>query len=182
MFSAMLSDCRRTQKVRKVPLGSAKLMLLRSASAVCSFAYFCRCNGKCGARSCSCRHSCAWACKGSASGACAPLRRSRLLLQYLRFVTAGSCEHLASCQGVIMPGAGRRVHLGCLGMPDRRLMYGTEVQPQQPRIQALGRDLLFWGSGVMDVIGRAATLYRKRGLKRCFFISQRRITSERVTK
>jgi len=33
----------------------------------------------------------------------------------------------------------------------------------------------------MDVIGRAATLYRKRGFKRCFFISQRKVTSERVT-
>jgi hypothetical protein len=32
---------------------------LRSESAVCSFAYFCSCNGKCGASCCSCRHSCA---------------------------------------------------------------------------------------------------------------------------
>src|SRR5260370_14493026 len=42
-----------------------KLILLRSESAVCSFAYFCCCNRKCVARCCSCRHSCAGACKGS---------------------------------------------------------------------------------------------------------------------
>src|SRR4051794_40003833 len=36
-----------------------KLILLRSESAVCSFAYFCCYNGKCGASCCSCRHSCA---------------------------------------------------------------------------------------------------------------------------
>src|SRR5947208_14197837 len=34
----------------------------------------------------------------------------------------------------------------------------------------------------MDVIGRAATLYRKRGFKRCFFISQRKVTFEQATK
>src|SRR5438874_8827196 len=45
-----------------------KRTLLRSESAVCSFAYFCCCNGKCGAMCCSCRHSCAGACKGSSLG------------------------------------------------------------------------------------------------------------------
>jgi hypothetical protein len=35
--------------------------------------------------------------KDLASRSCARLGRSRLLLQYLRFVTAGSCEHLANC-------------------------------------------------------------------------------------
>jgi hypothetical protein len=43
---------------------------------------------------------------------------------------------------------------------------------------ALRFDLLFVGCGVMDVIGRAATLYRKRGMKQCFFMSHRKITSE----
>jgi hypothetical protein len=33
----------------------------------------------------------------------------------------------------------------------------------------------------MDVIGTAATLYRKRGLKQCFFISHRKITSTQAT-
>jgi hypothetical protein len=42
-----------------------KLILLRSESAVCSFAYFCCCNGKCVASCCSCRQGCAGACKGS---------------------------------------------------------------------------------------------------------------------
>src|SRR5437868_742565 len=73
-----------------------KLILLRSESAVCSFAYFCCCDGKCVASSCSCRQGCAGACKDllwCAFAQCAVVR----LLQYLRFVTAGSCEHLANC-------------------------------------------------------------------------------------
>jgi hypothetical protein len=53
------SDCRRTQRIRKALLRSAKLMPVRSESAVCSFAYFCCCNGKCVARCCSCRQGCA---------------------------------------------------------------------------------------------------------------------------
>ena len=59
------SDCRRTQRIRKALLRSAKRIPVRSESAVCSFAYFCCCNGKCVARCCSCRHSCAGACKRS---------------------------------------------------------------------------------------------------------------------
>jgi hypothetical protein len=46
-------------------------------------------------KSCSCRHSCAWACKGSSLAFVRSFGRSRLLLQYWRLVTAGSCEHLA---------------------------------------------------------------------------------------
>src|SRR5260370_11817216 len=59
------SDCRRTQRIRKALLRSAKLIPVRSESAVCSFAYFCCCNGKCGAMCCSCRQGCAGACKRS---------------------------------------------------------------------------------------------------------------------
>src|SRR3954447_8906698 len=44
-------------------LGSAKQCLMHTEFAVCSFAYFCCCNGKCVSSCCSCRHSCAWACK-----------------------------------------------------------------------------------------------------------------------
>jgi hypothetical protein len=43
-------------------------MLPQGASAVCFFAYFCYCNGKCVARCCSCDRSCAWPCKGSSLG------------------------------------------------------------------------------------------------------------------
>src|SRR5207248_7846187 len=43
----------------KALLGSTKLMLLCSASAVRFLAYFCCCNVKCVASCCSCRHSCA---------------------------------------------------------------------------------------------------------------------------
>jgi hypothetical protein len=40
-------------------------MLFRRKSAVCSFAYFCCCNAKCGAMCCSCRQGCAAACRRS---------------------------------------------------------------------------------------------------------------------
>ena len=58
--------------------------------------------------------------------------------------------------------------LGCLGMPDLRLMWAEEVQSKQEQFElAEGRfnrrpcDLLFFGSRAMDVIDTAATLYRK---------------------
>src|SRR4051794_36969532 len=90
------SDCRRTQRIRKALLRSAKLIPVRSASAACSFAYFCCCNenawlGVAAVVTAAPGHvkdlpSCA-------AAACAVLR----LLEYLRFLTAGSCEHLANC-------------------------------------------------------------------------------------
>jgi hypothetical protein len=51
----------------KALVGSTKLMLLCNASVMCSVAYFCCCNGKWVVSCCSCRHSCAWACKGSST-------------------------------------------------------------------------------------------------------------------
>ena len=137
-----------TQRMRKALLKNPKLMLVRRASAVCSFAYFCCCNGKCGAMCCSCRQGCAGACKGSSLCACAQCAVF-WFLQYLRLVTAGSCEHLANCHardhsswdrrnrfcsqllfGLALCGSDRN-DFGCWDIPDRRLMYGAEVQSQQ---------------------------------------------------
>jgi hypothetical protein len=61
----MFSRCERGEA--KALVGSTKLILLCNASAMCSVAYFCCCNGKWVVSCCSCRHSCAWACKGSSA-------------------------------------------------------------------------------------------------------------------
>ena len=78
-------------------LWSAKLIPVRSESAVCSFAYFCCCNGKCVLFFAAVVTAALGHVKDSRSRSCAPFGRSRPLLQCLRLVTAGSCEHLANC-------------------------------------------------------------------------------------
>ena len=79
-------------------LWSAKLIPVRSESAVCSFAYFCCCNGKCVLFFAAVVTAALGHVKDSRSPSCAAFGSLRLLLQYLRFVAAGSCEHLANCQ------------------------------------------------------------------------------------
>jgi uncharacterized protein DUF3489 len=60
-------------------------------------------------------------------------------------------------------------------MPDPRLMCGVEVQSKYEQFEAAEGcltptfELLFLGNGAMDVIGRAATLYRKRGMNAMLF-------------
>ena len=57
--------------------------------------------------------------------------------------------------------------LECLGMPDPRLMCGVEVQSKYEQFESAEGcltptfELLFFASRAMDVIGTAATLYRK---------------------
>ena len=58
--------------------------------------------------------------------------------------------------------------LECCGMPDLRLMWAEEVQSKREQSEAARGlfltptfNLLFFDSRAMDVIGRAATLYRK---------------------
>ena len=81
-----------------------------------------------------------------------------LFLQYLGFVTVGGFEHLANraiCRtvpgrlGGIVSSFGCCLEwslaavigttLGCLNMPDPRLMCGAEVQSQQQEFQPAGR-------------------------------------------
>jgi hypothetical protein len=65
---------------------------------VCSFACFCCCNGKCGlCVVAAVVRTAVGHVKDLVSCACAPCGALRLLLQYLGFLTIGSCEHLAIC-------------------------------------------------------------------------------------
>jgi len=60
-------------------------------------------------------------------------------------------------------------------MPDPRLMCGVEVQSKYEQFEAAEGcltptfELLFFASRAMDVIGTAATLYRKRGMNAMLF-------------
>src|SRR5437773_911788 len=61
-------------------LRKRKSGFVQSASAVCFFAYFCCCNGNCGAMCCSCRRSLRLACKGF----------SRVCVRWVREIAAAS--------------------------------------------------------------------------------------------
>jgi hypothetical protein len=178
------TDCRLYLEDANALFGSAKLMLPQSASTACSFAYFCCCNAKCGAMCCSCRRSCAWACKRSSLACvcsivvafppvlgfrdCGRLRASGESLFAGPFRFGSQESFLPSLLFRVELSGSDENDFGALNMPDRRLMCRAEVQSRQSRFPAgqarftaLILDLLFLPSGVMDVIGRAATLYRK---------------------
>jgi hypothetical protein len=88
----------RTQRKRKLCSG-ARNRCSSAARISCVFvAYFCCYNGNARLAGAAVVTAAVGHVKDLASGSYAPLRRSRLLLWYSRFVTAGSCEHLPNCQ------------------------------------------------------------------------------------
>jgi hypothetical protein len=72
-------------------------MLLRSAFGGVFLAYFRFCNGKCVLVFAAEVTAALGHVKDRRSPSCAAFGSLGLLLQYLRFVAAGSCEHLANC-------------------------------------------------------------------------------------
>ena len=89
-------------------LGSAKLMLLRSAFSGVFLAYFDSATGNAWLVVAAVGTAALGHVKDLSSRSCAPFGRSRPLLQCLHLVTAGSCEHLANCHAGDYSSSDRR--------------------------------------------------------------------------
>jgi hypothetical protein len=104
-------------------------MFLRSASAVCLFAYFCCCNGKCVALcvaavvAAALRHV-----KDLPLCACAQGAVLRFL-RYMRSVTVVSCEHLAN--RYLQDRSGRARRNGFFP----RLLFGVELLSRRDEVR-----------------------------------------------